>query len=155
MSHNIDVINRIGELRRHSWHICNVVAQLLNYPALRNSSESPDHRAACCEGVTGRLVLFTLPHFLETRLTPTWGQRFSCQANSSGFFSEKRHGVTTGTITDVELEEEKRRDGGLMKGERWRDRGGVMRWLTLTLLPASPVASWVFILWRRLRSPLI
>lgn len=72
MSHDIDVINRTGELRPlNIGHILNIIAQLLNHPALLNSSESPDHQAACCEGVTGRLVLFTLPHFLETCLTPT------------------------------------------------------------------------------------
>lgn len=81
------------------------------------------------------------PVFSEKRLVPTRGRSFSS-------------GATQETITVVELEEEeRRRDAGLTKGERWRDRRGVRRWLTLTLLPASPAASWVFILWRRPRSP--
>lgn len=47
---------------------------------------------------------------------PTGGRSFSS-------------GATQGTITVVEPEEEEERwrDAGLMKGERWRDRRGVRR----------------------------
>lgn len=87
---------------------------------------------------------------------PRFFRKASHASRRSQLFLRVYLAGTTGTIAVVELEEEeeRRRDAGLTKGERWRDRRGVMCWLTLTLLPASPVASWVFILWRRLAAPL-